>query len=227
MPAGLYASIAERLRIAQLAVSNSLAEAEIQSLVAGYGYPLTKLNEGKALYETAQAAVDAQKAAAGAQQLATQELEEAEQAAREAYQVLAKLARAVFVADKARLTILGLTGAMPRNVAGFLVAASALFENAAGVPALVDYGYDAARLEAEKAKVAAFDLADQKQKAAKGAAQQATRARDAALASLDAWRAQYIKIARLALRQKRELLEKLGIPARTSPRASHEQPDSA
>ena len=50
------------------------------------------------------------------------------------------------------------------------------------------------------------------QEAAKGAAQQATRERDLAL---DAWRAQYVKIARVALRNKPQLLEKLGLPART------------
>jgi len=37
-----------------------------------------------------------------------------------------------------------------------------------------------------------------------------------ALAALDAWRAQYVKIARVALRGKPQLLEKIGVPARTS-----------
>ena len=54
------------------------------------------------------------------------------------------------------------------------------------------------------------------QEAAKGAAQQATREQDAALHALDAWRAQYIKIARVALRYKPQLLEKIGVAARTA-----------
>jgi hypothetical protein len=37
-----------------------------------------------------------------------------------------------------------------------------------------------------------------------------------ALALLDAWRAQYIKIARVALRGEPQLLEKIGVAARTS-----------
>jgi len=218
-------SIAERLNAAQVAISNSLADAEIQSLVAGYGYAPAKLNEGQALYAAALAAVAAQKSAAGAQLQATQELVEAEKSARDAYQALAKVARAIFKDDRARLTALGLTGAAPRSTAGFTASAPALFENAAGAPTLAAYGYDAGRLAEERAKIAAFDLANQKQEAAKGAAQQASREQKTALASLEAWRAQTIKIARVALRGKRQLLEKIGVPARTSPRPAPKQPD--
>jgi hypothetical protein len=220
MPTKSNVSIAERLNTAQVAISNSLADAEIQSLVAGYGYSLAKLNEGKSLYDSALAAVTAQKSAAGAQKQASQELDEAEKSARDAYQSLSKVARAIFKDDKARLTALGLTGAAPRSTAGFLASASALFDNAAAAPALGEYGYDTSRLESERAKIAAFDLANQRQEAAKGAAQQATREQDAALTSLDAWRAQYIKISRVALREKPQLLEKIGVPARTAKTAA-------
>jgi hypothetical protein len=217
-------SIAGRLNAAQVAISNSLADEEIQSLVAGYGYSPAKLNEGKAFYETALAAVTAQKSAAGAQKQSTQELAEAEKSARDAYQSLSKVARAIFKTDKARLTALGLTGAAPRATAEFLASAASLFDNAAGAPSLADYGYDAERLASERTKIAAFDLANQKQEAAKGAAQQASREQVAALTSLEAWRAQYIKIARVALRGKSQLLEKIGVPARTAQRAARKKP---
>lgn len=217
-------TIAERLNSAQLAISNSLADAEIQSLVAAYGYSSAKLTEGSDLYQGALAAVTAQKAAAGAQKQSTQELADAEKSARDAYQSLSKVARAIFKDDKARLTALGLTGTAPRSTAEFLASAPALFDNAAGAPALAEFGYDAGRLESEKEKIAAFNLANQRQEAAKGAAQQATREQDAALTALEAWRAQYIKIARVALREKRQLLEKIGVPARTSPRAARNKP---
>lgn len=214
MPTKPHASIAERLNDSQLAVLNSLAEPEIQSLVAVYGYPAAKLNEGKALYEAALAAVNAQKAAEGVQQQSTQELLKAERSARDAYQSLAKVARAVFKDDKARLTSLGLRGRSPRATAAFLASAASLFDNAAGLPVLADYGYNAARLASEKAKVTAFDLANQKQEAAKGAAQQASQEQAEAMASLDKWKAQYVKIARVALRGKSQLLEKIGVMAR-------------
>jgi hypothetical protein len=216
MPTRPSSSIAERLNAAKLAIANSLAEAEIQSLVAEYGYPAGKLIEGNALYERALAAANTQKSAEGAQQQATQELNQAEKSARDAYQSLAKVARAIFKEDKPRLTALGLSGAAPRDTAGFLASAAALFENAAGAPSLADYGYDAERLAVEREKIAAYSSADQRQEAAKGAAQQASREQASAFAALDAWNAQYIKIARVALRDKSQLLEKIGVAARTS-----------
>jgi hypothetical protein len=82
--------------------------------------------------------------------------------------------------------------------------------------ALAPYGYDAARLQAERDRIVAYDQSNQDQEAAKGAAQDATRAQVDALAMLRDWYAQYRKIARVALRGRRQLLEKLGIPARTS-----------
>ena len=48
------------------------------------------------------------------------------------------------------------------------------------------------------------------------AAQQATREQEAALSALNDWTAQYLKIARVALRDKKQLLEKLGVAARTT-----------
>jgi hypothetical protein len=213
-------SIAERLNTAKVTIANSLAEPEIQSLVEDYGYSSGRLNEGMALYEAALAAVNAQKSAEGAQQQATQELKSAEKTARDAYQSLAKVARAIFKNDKARLTAFGLKGTAPITTAGFLAAASVLFDNAAAAPSLPEFGYDAARMASERAKINAFDLANQKQEAAKGAAQQATREQVSALAALDAWNAQYLKIARVALRSKAQLLEKIGVAARTTKTAA-------
>ncbi len=135
-------TIAQQLNAGQLAISNSLSDPEIQSLVAQFGYPADKLSEGKALYDAALAAVNAEKAAAGAQQEATRTLVQAETSAHDAYQALAKVARAVFGKDKAQLNALGLNGTMPKDTAGFLASAYTLFDNARTLPALADYGYD-------------------------------------------------------------------------------------
>lgn len=207
-------AISDRLNAAQVAISNTLADAELQALVAGFGYTAEKVTAGRQLYDRALAAVNAQTAAAGAQQQATAHLRAADVAARDAYQALAQVARAAFAKDKAQLAGLGLTGRMPRKTAAFLAAAYTLFANAAGVAALAAFGYDPARLTGERAKIAALDTANQAQEAAKGDAQQATRNQDAALAALADWLAQYRKIARVALRGKPQLLEKLGITVR-------------
>jgi len=209
-------SIAQLLLEGQTTIHNSLSDPEIQSLVAGFGYMVEKLNAANGLCAAAQAAVNLQKSKEGGQQESTRLLSEAERTARDAYQALAKVARAVFIKDKAQLVTLGLTGRQPRDIAEFLTAAYTLFDNAAALPALADYGYGAARLQTERGKIVALDQANRRQEAAKGAAQQATRDQEAALQSLHDWLAQYRKIARVALREKPQLLEKLGIAARTS-----------
>ncbi len=207
-------TIAEQLNAAQVAINNSLADEEIQALVSGFGYSAETLAGGCELYERAQAAVNTQKLAAGTQQDATQALLEARKVATDAYQALAKVARAV--CDPAQLTALGLSGKMPLDTAGFLAAAYTLFDNAANFGSLSRFGYTAEKLAAERGRITAYDEANQKQEAAKGAAQQATREQDAALQALNEWMAQYLKIAKVALREKPQLLEKLGVAARTS-----------
>ncbi len=211
-------TIAEQLNAAELAIRNSLAEAEIQALVSDYGYSAEKLDAGRLLFEAARAAVSAQETAAGAQQTATEALESARQGAYDAYQALAKVARATL--SPAALSGLGLAGSMPRSTAAFVTAAGTLFDNAAALPVLADFGYDAARIEKEHARLAAFNQANRKQEVAKGVAQQATAEQDVALEALNKWTAQYLKIARVALREKPQLLEKLGVVARTSPTAA-------
>ncbi|MFZ5517070.1 MAG: hypothetical protein ACOY90_10555 [Candidatus Zhuqueibacterota bacterium] len=216
-------SIAERLNAAQVAISNTLADAEIQAAVAAYGYSAEKINAGKGLYDRAVAAVNAQIAAAGEQRDTSAGMDAAKQKANTAYQSLAKVARAIFIKDKSKLTGLGLTGTMPKSTAGFLTAAYALFENAKTAEIqslLVTYGYDSAKLQSERALIEAYDTANRSQEQAKGAAQQATRDQDAALKELDLWHNQYIKIARVALQGKKEMLEKLGIRSLSSKTAA-------
>ena len=101
---------------------------EIQALVSGFGYSSSGLQAGCELAERAQAAVQAQKLAAGAQKDATQALADAKTAATDAYQALAKVARAI--CNSSQLTALGLSGKMPNDTAGFLIAAYTLFDKA-------------------------------------------------------------------------------------------------
>ena len=212
-------SAAQQLNAAQLAIANSLADPEIKAAVAQFGYTTAKLNKGKALYDAALAAVNAQKSGKGAQKDTTAQLKAALTDARDAYQALAKVARATL--SKEEQAKLGL-GKEPRGTAAFIAAGYTLFDNAGDIAALADFGYDAERLAAERAKIEAYDQANQTQEMAKGAAQQATQDQDAALAALSDWVAQYIKIAKVALRGKKQLLEKIGVAARTTKTAAQQ-----
>lgn len=207
-------TIADQLNVARLAISNTLTDDEIAALVAKYGYGQARLQEGKELYEAALAAVNAQSIAAGLQRQATAQARSAEAGARASYQGLAQLARALFPRNAPERTTLGLVGKAPQGTAAFLSAAHALFDNALALPeiaaALASYGYDAGQIGAARAAIAAFDQANQAQVAALGAAQLATRAQSAALDALGTWVTQYLKIAKIALRDQPERIEKIG-----------------
>ena len=82
MPTKPVTTIPQQLNAAQLAIVNSLADPEIKAAVAQYGYTTAKLNAGKALYDKALAAVNAQKSGKGGQKTATADLKAAEKEAR-------------------------------------------------------------------------------------------------------------------------------------------------
>ena len=138
-------TIDSQLEAAQVSIDNSLADLEILGLVKSYGYTAEKLIEGKTLFQAAQAAVNAQGAAAGKQKTATAAFTAAQTQAFAAFQALAKVARAS-ASDPGQLKLLGLDGPMPRKTGAFRNAASQLFENAASIPALAQFGYNAARI---------------------------------------------------------------------------------
>jgi hypothetical protein len=208
-------SISERLNLAQVAITNTLKNPEILGLVAKYGYTEEKLNEGRSLYERAIEAVNKRIMAEGLQYQETEKMKAAMKEAQDAYANLSKVARAVFLNDKPKLAQLGISGPMPKSTAQLISTGYAVFTNALSneeiKTALSYYGYDEAKLNSELEKIRAFDSANQSQEAAKGSAQQATREQDEALKNLDNWVSQYIKIARVALQGKKELLEQIGV----------------
>ena len=210
----------ERLNAAEKVIDNSLSNPEILSLVAGYGYSEARLREGRALLRDAKKAFEAQIAAEGAQKTATQEQAASRKIAYDAYQALAKVSRGVFRQDPPRIDALGLRGGVPARTGGFIALARALFNNAEAAPGLAEYGYDAARLASERAKIEAFAEAEKNQEIAKGKAQLATRAQQSAMAALDAWRLLYVRIAKVALRGKPDLLEQAGVLARNTKTAA-------
>jgi hypothetical protein len=93
----------------------------------------------------------------------------------------------------------------PRAIAspGILAAAGTFFDNAPTLPDLVAYGYSAAQLAAERAKITVYADANAVQEAAKGTTRQAVREQAAALQALHEWMARFIKIARVRCRISR------------------------
>ncbi len=213
-------TISNMLKDAKLALTNSMSDPEIPGYVSLYGYDLTRLNEGMALYNAADRAVNALAAAIGGQKQATEELLKAQKKAILSYQDLSKIAKTLLKGDEGALSKLGLNRRMPRTTAGFTAAGNILFDNIQADPAikakLATRGYTEEKSASERANIVAFDQADTAQEAAKGANRNAAAEEAAALKKLNDWIAEYRKIAKIALREKKNLLEKLGIPVRST-----------
>lgn len=208
------------LNEAQQAINNTLWNSEIQSLVAVYGYTAARMEEVKHLHSAATDAVNAHSAAVRAGREATEQTHAAEQAARASYQALAQISRALFNQNSPQRTALGLLGNTPRSTNKFLAAAKTLFDNALNVveiaAVLSEYGYPPERVEAERSRIDAFVQATQAQAAAISATRVTSHEQHVALNALDRWLAQYRAIAKIALKSKPRLIEKLNPAARAA-----------
>ncbi len=212
-------AISDSLTNAGIAIHNTLEDQEIAALVALYGYGPDKMAEGQALLDRANGAVQAQVAATGGCQTATAELTRITKEAYLAYQGLREVARAAFGRRSPTLTTLGLNRRIPSRQGEFVTMATALFDNVLGSPdlsAAVGRYYTNDRLAAEKAKITAMDAALKARAAAKGQAQQATQDQHAAVATLQSWIGAFRRVARVALHDQPQLLEKLGVLVRNS-----------
>jgi len=213
----------EQLRRARIALDNALAQNDIQTRLTAFGYNAARLNEGKALLKRATEAVSAQDTLGGVRSESTDTAARLHKKANAAYQDMVNIARAAFRGDeRARLDQLGIAGPTPRTVAGLLSRASTFFQAAGATPAiaatLAAFGYDADKLAAERAKFDALTQADAAQEQARGRAQQSTRDQDTALAALSDYLSAFERVARVALKDRPDLLETLAIPARSTPR---------
>lgn len=215
MPVLTNARINAQLSQAEVFYSNAQSNAEIKTLFAAMGIDQTRLHAGVALYQAAQAAVARRAELLGAQELATADFKQKLSAARPAVQRVKTILQAAFPKDKARLTQLGLGGALPARATEYLESAERLFvtirANADIAAGLAQYSYNAVKLAEEEAFVLAADAANRAQEDAKGAAQQSTQEQNAALAALKDDLSVLVKLAKVALKDKPALRAALGL----------------
>jgi hypothetical protein len=211
-------TIASKVRRAELLLDGTESNPEIIALVESFGYTAAKRAEGQALLLAAQTQLGLTQQGRAAQKQSTEAFLEIEKLARRAYADLAAAGRALFPPGSHGRTALGLTGNAPRGLAAFLRTADALFDGAQSGPAdvkaaLAAHGYPEAKLASERASITALKAADSTQEGAKGGAQDLTPQQTEALTALDRWCATYLKFARIALRERPQLLEKLNVKA--------------
>jgi hypothetical protein len=206
--------IADRIAAAHQTLLLVQSDSELAALLAGRGYDAARLAEGQALQVAAQAAFTGRQRAAADQTAATAARVAADATARRAYNDFRATARAIFP-EPAASQALGLAGAASDDLQKFLTAARTSYDvalnTAAYLTELARFGYPQATLQAACGLLDDLAAADAAQEAAKAAAMQATRQRDAAAAALDAWLRRFRTVAKIATRGRPDLGLKLGL----------------
>jgi hypothetical protein len=205
-----------------VSLENASSNAEILGYLTQYGYDAARMGEGATLLQAAQQLQQKQKTEYGDQYAATATLEQVWEAADREYMRLVKLARLAFETNVAVSTKLGIAGRRHRTVSGWLAQAKQFYSNALADPAVItglgQYAITAQRLQDGQALVQQVDAAYLSQQKEKGEAQQATKDRDAAFERLDEWLTNFISVARIALEDKPQLIEALGVLVLSQPR---------
>ncbi len=207
----------QKLTLAELMLSNA-ADPEVAPLLEPYGDNAARLAEGQTRLTNARQMLSRREALRGVQRESTRQAQAAQRAARSKYVALVTVARTAFKNRPGLLVQLGIEGKTPNTYAGLLQAGMTLLDNVTDpeiAAALAEYGYPAERIAELRAAFDALRQAKQAQEAAKGDTQQATQDLNAALDALDDWMSHFRVIARDALRDFPQYLEKLGILSRS------------
>jgi hypothetical protein len=216
-------TIPEELAADQLAIENGLANEEIKALLAEVGYIEAKLKVGQGLYHNAAKLTQTQTSEHGDQYGATDTKGAAFVEANQAYMSDVKLAR-VAIKNRGDRSRLALDGDRKQDYAGWKNQTDQFYETLFGdvelQTQLMEVNLTLAKLQAHAALVAAVEAARLDQATEKGEAEDSTDERNAALAELRAWMSDYLAAARVALQDHPQLLEALGVVARSGPAAS-------
>lgn len=209
------ASIDARLADCDLKITNAWEDPKISGPILAFGFDQPRFDIGFALY----------KAAFDSHQFKKDEFTE-QLAATEAFQVAFDETDKIFMQDVAvaRVAIkdnlpllkrLGLIGERKITYTGWLGHAKSFYGTVLGneeaAALMANYGRTPEILQANKDKVLNVEKLKKIQLREVGDAQEATKKRDEALEALEAWVADLVAIARVALADSPQLLEKLNI----------------
>jgi hypothetical protein len=202
---------------ATIILTNAQGQAAIAAALDAFGYDAAALQEGQALLDTARGLYDTQIREYGEQHAATQAFETACSQADKAYAAHRNLAKIAFKSDAQRQTDLHLSDRKPKAYTPWYEQArhfyTAVLADTAAQTQLAKYKVTLESLQAVQAQVEQTMTLKTTQEKEKGEAQDATKQRDAAIAALEAWLADFKVVARIALQDTPQLLEALNLGA--------------
>jgi hypothetical protein len=188
---------------------------EIKEKMGVLGYTPERMSEGEELLEKATNLMTTQVEEYSDQYVASGGFSQLWKEVYGGYMVTLKVMRVAFMDQPAVLQRFNAVGRRNRSLSGWLRDAKIMYTNLLNSPeslaVMAQYGYTVEKLEKEFQEVTEVEQLHSKQLSEKGIAQQSTVERDEAFDALCRWYSKFRAIARIALYEKPQLLEALGI----------------
>ena len=223
-------TVAERLDMANTAITNARANPEIHTRMASFGYGLGELTAGQELQADAQEKEDQQKMRYGDLSVASAAHKEKRAELHERAQRDRTLGRIALKDESELFDSMKLSGPLDLSRVGMVADVDQMYKAMQGRPEchakLARRGLTAAAIQEGLELVAGVREARRAMENADGAAQEATRVRDEALKALDSWMSDFIAIVRIALAEVPQLLEALGIYEPSGPQGRRRSIDN-
>jgi hypothetical protein len=206
-------AMAQRVIAARQILDRVQANDELGTCLAEEGYDNATLLEGLALQESAQIAINARQEALARVDISEEALEEDRERAVSRFKRFRATVAESFEDQEAREE-LGVLAELPEDARAFYAVAHAAYENALRPDyqdALAAHGYPEESLHDESEIVEAYATAEESHEMAIQALQQADADRNAAVAALDRWMERFKELAKVALRDRLDLQERLDL----------------
>ena len=209
--------IAQDLGGYQLTLTNA-TDPEILEATQNFNYDTERIAEGTVLLQQAQQLNIKQEKEYGEQYSATTVLDNAiDEFNNSTYMPHIRLARKLFASDNGILSMLDVNGRRRWRYEEYISQARTFYNNALSTPQVLSkfamVNITTETLQAGLDQLANLDLLRAAQKKESGEAQQATDDRDRAMDEINEWMSLYYTVAKIALADKPQLLEKLGVKA--------------
>ena len=207
-------SLDARLSASRKAINNALGNPALAARIAMRSYTAEKMNHGKDLLHKATADYDLQTREYGEAYEAQDSFTKQWEYSVNAYADFRGIARVVCKDNRKWYAFIGLPGALKRPRGEAINQIRSTYNNVLSsdeiLLAMEPYGYPQSTVLEMKMAIEALDSLKMIRDKEETEAQDATRNRDASMEDLDQWMADFLIIARIAVKGQPELMELLG-----------------
>ena len=211
----IHRSLTDSMALITLGINGTLNNPTIMAKMNPFGYTEAVMNEGKTKLDITQAAVIQHQKEYGDQYTANENKNALWDEAQTNYKTILTLSRVALKDKPGALHSLRATGKRNRSLTGFIKDARFLYNNLINQPEYLEimrrFAITKARLVAANLQIDELERAHENSFKEKGEAQDMTIKRDQLFDDLYNWYSDFRAVARLALNDTPQMLEKLGI----------------